>query len=124
MAINQRFGFIRKAAVTHGARHDGPQLRELATTNNTASDVWAVTCYRSKTNEAWPAAHGRVSWTQRNKSTGKPRSEALRVANRAKSKIRARMEYVFAQQKAHMGLFISTVSIKPEDNKIMLANFA
>jgi hypothetical protein len=60
VAIDQRFGFIRKAVVTHGARHDGSQLREVVTTNNTASDVWADTAYRSKTNEAWLAAHGRV----------------------------------------------------------------
>ena len=83
VAIDQRFGFIRKAVVTHGARHDGSQLREVVTTNNTASDVWADTAYRSKTNEAWLAANGRVSRIHRKKPKGKPRSEALRAANRA-----------------------------------------
>ncbi len=39
VAIDQRFGLIRKAVVSHGARHDGSQLREVVTTNNTASDV-------------------------------------------------------------------------------------
>ncbi len=43
IAIDQRYGFIRKAVVTHGARHDGSQLREVVTTNNTASAVWADT---------------------------------------------------------------------------------
>ncbi|CAN1503842.1 COG3039 Transposase and inactivated derivatives, IS5 family [Sphingomonadaceae bacterium] len=124
LAIDQRFGFIRKAVVTHGARHDGSQLREVVTTNNTASDVWADTAYRSKTNEAWLAAHGRVSRIHRKKPKGKPRSEALRAANRAKSKIRARVEHVFAQQKAHMGLFIRTIGIKRAETKIMLANLA
>lgn len=28
-------------------------LRDLATTDNTASDVWADTAYRSQANEAW-----------------------------------------------------------------------
>jgi IS5 family transposase len=37
IAIDQRFGFIRKSVVTHGARHDGSQLREVVTTDNTAS---------------------------------------------------------------------------------------
>jgi hypothetical protein len=32
VAINQRFGFIRKAVVSLGARHDGSQLREVVTT--------------------------------------------------------------------------------------------
>ncbi|MBJ7525702.1 MAG: IS5 family transposase [Sphingomonadaceae bacterium] len=132
IAIDQRFGFIRKAVVTHGARHDGSQLREVVTTNNTASDVWGDTAYQSKTNEAWLAAHGRVSRIHRKKPKGKPRSEALRAANRTKSKIRARVEHVpstllragFAQQKAHMGLYIRTIGIKRAETKIMLANLA
>ena len=94
------FGFVRKAVVTHGARHDVSQLREVVTTNNIASDVWAYTAYRSKTNEAWLAA------------------------NRAKSNIRARVEHVFAQQKAHMGLFICTIGLKRAETKNMLANLA
>jgi IS5 family transposase len=61
VAINQRSGFTRKAVATHGARHDGSQLREVVTTNNTASDVWADTTSRFKTNEAWLAANGRIN---------------------------------------------------------------
>jgi len=86
IAIDQRCGFIRKSVVTHGARHDGSQLREVVTTDNTASDVWADTAYRSKTNEAWLAAHGRVSRIHRKKPRGKPRSERLRAANRVQIK--------------------------------------
>jgi transposase, IS5 family len=124
IAIDQRFGFIRKSVVTHGARHDGSQLREVVTTNNTASDVWADTAYRSKTNEAWLKANGRVSRIHRKKPRGKPSSEALRAANRVKSKIRARVEHVFAQQKAHMALFIRTIGIKRAEAKITLVNLA
>jgi IS5 family transposase len=110
--------------VIHGARHDGSQLREIVTTNNTASDVRADTAYRSKTNEAWLTADGRVNRIHRNKRKGKTRSDALRAANRAKSKIRARVEHVFAQQKAHIGLFMRTIGIKRAQTKIMLANLA
>ena len=116
--------FIRESVTTHGARHDGSQLCEVVTTNNTASDVWADTAYRSKKNEAWLAAHGRVSRVHRKKPKGKPKSEALRAANRTKSKIRARVEHVFARQKAHMGLFIRTIGIKRAEAKITLANLA
>ncbi|MGN8119610.1 hypothetical protein [Labrys sp. 22185] len=45
---------------------------------------------------------------RRKKSKGDPMSEAVRGANAARSKIRARIEYVFAEQKDHMGLFIRT----------------
>jgi len=94
------------------------------TTDNTASDVWADTAYRSKSNEAWLTKHGRVSRIHRKKPRGEPRSEALRAANRVKSKIRARVEHVFAQEKAHMGLYIRTIGIKRAEAKITLVNLA
>jgi hypothetical protein len=45
-------------------------------------------------------------------------------ANATKSKIRARIEHVFAQQKVKMGLFIRTIGIKRAEAKITLANLA
>ena len=124
VAIDQRFGFIRKSVVTHGARHDGSQLREVVTTNNTASDVWADTAYRSKSNEAWLKANSRVSRIHRKKPKGKPMSARTRKANSVKSKVRVFVEHVFAQQKSHMGLFIRTIGIKRAEAKITLANLA
>jgi len=124
IAIDQRFGFIHKSVVTHGARHDGSQLREVVTRNNTASDVWADTAYRSKKNEAWLEAHGRVSRIHRKKPRGKAMPDRTRKANSVKSKVRAFVEHVFAQQKAHMGLYIRTIGIKRAETKIMLVNLA
>ncbi len=124
IAIDQRYGFIRKAVITHGARHDGSQLREVVTTDNTASDVWADTAYRSKKNEAWLKSKSRVSRIHRKKPKGKPRSDALRAANRVKSRIRSAVEHVFAQQKSHMGLFIRTIGLNRAEAKIMLVNLA
>jgi transposase, IS5 family len=110
--------------VTHGARHDGSQLRHVVTKDNSASDVWADTAYRSKDNETWLKSQSRISRIHRKKPKGKPKSEALRAANRTKSKIRATVEHVFAQEKAHMGLFIRTIGIKRAQAKIMLVNLA
>jgi transposase, IS5 family len=124
IAIDQRFGFIRKSVVTHGARHDGSQLREVVTTNNTASDVWADTAYRSKSNEAWLTANSRVSRIHRKKPKGKPMPDHTRKANSVKSKVRVLVEHVFAQQKAHMGLFIRTIGLKRAEAKITLVNLA
>jgi transposase, IS5 family len=39
-------GFIRKCKVTDGARFDGRMLRDVGTSDNTASYVWADTAYR------------------------------------------------------------------------------
>ena len=45
----------------------------------------------------------------------------IRRGNAARSKVRARVEHVFAQQKARMGLFIRTIGIKRAEAKITLA---
>ena len=37
--------------------------------------------------------------------------EVTRRANNAKSKIRSRVEHVFAEQKARMGLFVRTIGM-------------
>ena len=53
IAIDGRHGFIRAWEATPANAHDGAMLREIVTTDNLLSDVWADTAYRSKTNEAW-----------------------------------------------------------------------
>ena len=72
IAICRAFGFIRKGKVTDGARFDGRMLRDVVTGDNTASDVWADTAYRSQANEKWLKAQGRVSRIHRKKPRGKP----------------------------------------------------
>jgi transposase, IS5 family len=48
---------------------------------------------------------------------------AIRRANNAKSKIRSKVEHVFAEQKDRMDLFIRTIGIARAKMKIGLANF-
>jgi transposase, IS5 family len=124
ISICRTFGFIRKCKVTDGARFDGRMLRDVVTSDNTASDVWADTAYRSQANEAWLKRQSRVSRIHRRKPRGKPMPERTAKANAAKSKVRARVEHVFARQKDQMGLFIRTIGIKRAEAKITLANLA
>ncbi|KAA9005118.1 IS5 family transposase [Sphingobium limneticum] len=124
VSICRTFGFIRKCKVTDGARFDGRMLRDVVTGDNTASDVWADTAYRSQANETWLKRQSRVSRIHRKKPRGKPMPERTAKANAAKSKVRARVEHVFARQKDQMGLFIRTIGIKRAEAKITLANLA
>jgi IS5 family transposase len=124
VAIDRRFGFIRSFEVTDAARHDGALLRALVTTNNTASEVWADTAYRSKANEAWLEARGRVSRIHHKKPKGRPMAERTRKANARKSSVRAAVEHVFAHQKDRMGLFVRTIGRVRAEAKIGLANLA
>lgn len=74
--------------------------------------------------ETWLKRQGRVSRIHRKKPKGKPMPERTAKANAAKSRVRARVEHVFAHQKDQMGLFIRTVGIARAETKITLANLA
>ena len=124
VSICRTFGFIRKGKVTAAARFDGGMLRDVVTGDNTAADVWADTAYRSQANEAGLKRQGRVSRIHRKKPRGRPVPERTARANAAKSKVRARVEHVFARPKEQRGLFIRTIGIKRAEARITLTNLA
>ena len=99
-------------------------LRDVVTTDNTPSDVRAVTSYRSRSNEAWLESIGRVSRVHRKKPRGKPTPARTAHASAAKSTDRARVEHVFARQTDQMGLFVRTMGIARAETRITLANLA
>jgi len=99
-------------------------LRDVVTRDNTASDVWADTAYRSRANEAWLQSMGRVSRIHRNKPLGKPLSPCTACANAKRSTVRARIERMFARQKDQMRPFIRTIGIARAEVKVGLANLA
>ncbi|WP_050751092.1 hypothetical protein [Acidiphilium cryptum] len=61
IAIDRRFGFIRESAVTSAAQPDGRMLSRRVSTQNSSSEVWADSAYRSQTNEKWLASRMLVS---------------------------------------------------------------
>ena len=124
ISIDRRYGFIRGQAVTSASAPDGRQLRKVVTTENTASEVWADSAYRSQSNEKWLAGKMLTSRIHRRKPKGKPMPQAMARANAKKSAIRARVEHVFAHQKTRFGLFIRTIGLKRAEAKLILANLA
>jgi IS5 family transposase len=123
ISIDRRFGFIRQAVVTSAAAPDGRQLWPLVA-ENTSSDLWADSAYRSKKNEKWLADRMMTSRIHRRKPTGKPMPQATARANARKSSIRAAVEHVFAHQKMRFGLFIRTIGLARAEAKLTLANLA
>jgi len=122
VSIDHRFGFIRRWAATDAAANEGRRLRQgLLDKSNTASGVWADTAYRSAANETFLTKKGFVSHIHRKKPKGRAMHETMRRANNAKSKIRACVEHVFAEQKDRMGLFIRTIGIARATTKIGMA---
>jgi hypothetical protein len=124
ISIDRRFGFIREAAVTSASAPDGRLLKHLVSQENTGSEVWADSAYRSQKNEKWLAERMLTSRIHRRKPAGKPMPEATARANARKSSIRAAVEHVFAHQKVRFGLFIRTIGIARAEAKLTLANIA
>jgi IS5 family transposase len=124
IAIDRRFGFIRESAVTSAAHADGRMLPKLVNTDNTSSEVWADSAYRSQKNEKWLASKMLVSRIHRRKPAGKPMPQNIARANAAKSSIRAHVEHVFAHQKNRFGLLIRTIGLARAEAKLTLANIA
>jgi IS5 family transposase len=116
---------IRRGKTTDAAAHDGARLREgLIDPNNTASDVWADTAYRSIENERYLANIGRVSRIHRRKPPGRRMPRHHSRANATKSAVRAHVEHPFAYQKGVMGLVIRTIGLARARATVTLANMA
>lgn len=75
--IDRAHGFIRGWTVTSASAHDGAQLRNVVTKDNTASTVWADSDYRSKPNEEWLEKNGLKSDIHQRKPKGRPMPDAM-----------------------------------------------
>jgi IS5 family transposase len=125
ICVDVEHGFIRRQKVTDAAAHDGARLREgLVDPTNTASSVWADTAYLSAANESYLADRGKVSQIHRKKPAGKPMPKRTAKANAKKSKVRARVEHVFAHQKGRMGLVIRSIGIARAEAAVTMSNIA
>ena len=124
IAIDRRYGFIRTWTVTAASNHDGAQLAALLDPNNTGSEVYADTAYRSKKNEEMLADRLLTSQIHRKKPKGKPMPERTSKANGRKSKVRAHVEHPFARLKGPMRLFVRTIGKARAETHIGLANLA
>ena len=89
ISIDRRHGLIRHWTTTDAAAHEGARLGELIDAENTASDLWGDTAYRSAKNEALLAQRGLVSRIHRKKPKGRPMAARTRRANARKSAVRA-----------------------------------
>jgi transposase, IS5 family len=114
---------IRRYEVTDAAVHDSQTLDALLSKSNTSTDVFADSAYRSAESEAKLKAGGFKSRIHRRANRNHPLSDTQTRANRAKSKIRARIEHVFgAQQNSVGGRIVRTIGIARARAKIGLQN--
>jgi transposase, IS5 family len=124
VGIDRQFGFMRRYTVTHAAAHDGGQLGAVLDRDNTASEVWADTAYRSAANLALLDRRGLKPQFQRKKPRGRPMPPHIARGNATRARVRSRVEHVFAAQKCRLGLVVRTIGMVRARGKIGLANLA
>ena len=89
------------------------KLEDVFDANNAASDVWADSAYRSDEIEE------KLARAYRHREL----SEAQKAANTTRSKVRARVEHVFGDQKNGMGAeLVRTIGIVRARCKIGMTN--
>jgi transposase, IS5 family len=124
VGIDRAHGLLRRYVVTHAAAYDGGQLGVVLDRDNTASDVWADTAYRSAANLALLDGRGLKPQFQRKKPRGKKMPAHIARGNATRARVRSRVEHVFAAQKCRLGLLIRSVGMVRARAKIGLANLA
>ena len=122
-ASDRRRKFARRYVVSDASVHDSQKLEDVLDANNTASDVWADSAYRSDEIEDKLAERGLKSHIHRRTYRNRKLSEAQKAANTTRSKVRARVEHVLADQKNGMGAeFVRTIGIVRARRKIGMTN--
>ena len=103
MNVDRRHKLVRRYQVTDAAVHDSQVVEDILDADNTASDVWADSAYRSAEIEAKLGEKGLKSRIHRKGHRNKPLNEREKRGNETRSKVRARVEHVFGAQSNDMG---------------------
>jgi transposase, IS5 family len=123
IGADRRHKFVRRSAVSDASVHDSQKFEDILDTRNTASDGWAGSGDRSQEIEEKLGRRGPKSRIHRRAYRNRKLSEAQKAANTTRSKVRARVEHVFGDQKNAMGAgIVRTIGIVRARCKIGMTN--
>lgn len=112
ICIDAEHGLIRQYVVTDAAVHDSQVLAQLLDEDNQSDEIWADSAYRAEAIEEALELLGFDSQIHERAYRNAPLSEAQKLANRSKSKTRAKVEHVFGAWVMQMGgKLIRTIGI-------------
>jgi IS5 family transposase len=121
--VDRRHKLIREYEVSDASVHDSQKLDDLIDTQNTASDVWGDSAYRSADVESKLEDKGYRSHIHHKGRRNKPLTARQLKTNKSRSKVRVRVEHVFGfQQRAMGGKFIRTIGMARARTKIGMMN--
>ena len=125
VSVDRRHKLVRRYQVTDAAVHDSQVVDDILDTDNTASGVWADSAYRSAEIEAKLRGKGLKSRIHRKGHRNKSLSAQEKRGNKARSKVRARVEHVFGAQSNDMGgTLVRSIGLVRARARIGLKNLA
>ena len=123
ICIDRRHKFVRRYTVTDAARHDSQEFDAVLDRANTGRDVWGDSAYRSAETEAHLEEERFRSRIHRRARRNHGLTEREEQGNKARSKIRARVELVFGHMVNAMGgKLVRTIGIVRAKAKVGLSN--
>jgi transposase, IS5 family len=103
ISVDRKHKLIRRYTETDASVHDSQTLDAVLDKTNTSNEVWADSAYRSVETEAKLKAKGYKSRIHRRGARNNPLCKRQQAANTTRSRVRARVEHVFADQENGMG---------------------
>ena len=111
--------------MTDAAVHDSQVIDDVLGDDNTASDVWADSAYRSADIDEKLEDRGLKSRIHRKGRRNRPLSKCEKQENKTRSKVRARVERVSGAQTTDMGgMLVRSIEIARAKARIGLKNLA
>jgi IS5 family transposase len=123
--VDRRHKLVRCYHVTTASVHDSQALEAVLDADNTASDVWADSAYRSAEIETMLKEKGLTSRIHYKGHRNKPLSKRQEQGNKTRSKTRVRVEHIFGAQSNDMGgTLVRSIGIIRAKARIGLKNLA
>ena len=123
VSADRRHKLVRRYEVADAAVHDSQPFDNLLDKANSCSKVWADSAYLSGDAERRLKKNGFISQVHRRGKRNKPLSKHKRQVNARRSRVRARVEHVFAFQESAMGgKLVRTIGIARARTKIGMMN--
>jgi IS5 family transposase len=122
--IDKATKLIASHSCTDASVHDSQVLEAVLRDENVGGkEVWADSAYRSEEQEQSLKDSEHTSQINERAYRGKPLSEAQESSNKAKSRVRARVEHVFGHMENSMGgIFVRTIGIARAKVGVTLMN--
>jgi len=123
---DQAHKLVQSYAVTDAAVHDSQVfevlLDQTADENDKKRDIYADSAYRSQDKEVQLAAANLTSQICEKGTRNHPLTEEQKASNKAKSKVRARVEHIFGAQAQMGGHIVRTIGLLRARVKIGMMN--